>query len=115
MSEPAGATPFSDTARGSLAPTAEFTEPVTFYTNDGSSYTTSNPVEITRLRYSRSHYLSQADAEDPAAADDTKFHPDDHRVDEVLSYTEENPADAERVVAEEKAGKARKGVVGDKE
>jgi hypothetical protein len=94
----------------------ETQQPVTFYTPEGGEYTTSDPVEITRLKSGRSHFLSRREAEDPvaAAADaDTTFHPGDHGIPEVLAHLEENPVDAERVLAEERAGKARKGILGE--
>jgi hypothetical protein len=48
-----------------------------------------------------------------AAEADTTFHPGDHGIPEVLAHLEENPVDAERVLAEERAGKARKGILGE--
>lgn len=116
MSESAvvpGAGAFADTPRGKLVagePT-NAVEPVTFYSTDGGSYTSTDPVEITRLKSRRSHFLTPAQAEDPVAADDTRFHPGDHTVADVNAYLAENPADAERVIAEEQAGSARKGIV----
>jgi hypothetical protein len=115
MSEAAA---FEATARGELAKQeagSNDVEPVTFYTADGTSYTSTDPVEITRLRASRAHFATKQAAADPVSADDTRFHPEAHSVEEVLAYTQESPQDAERVLAEEQAGKARKGIIGDKE
>jgi hypothetical protein len=114
MSEAAA---FEATARGELAKqeSAPSVDPVTFYTADGTSYTSTDPVEITRLRASRAHFATKQAAADPVSADDTRFHPEAHSVEEVLAYTQESPQDVERVLAEEQAGKARKGIIGDKE
>ncbi len=96
------------------APSEELTvEPVTFYTTDGGTWTANTPGEINRLRLSRTHFETAEEAADPAATDDTRFHPEAHNVDEVLAYLEENPVDGERVLAEERTGKARQGILGE--
>lgn len=43
---------------------------------------------------------------------DGPFDPSAHTVDEVTAYLAANPDDAERVVAEERLGKNRAGIVG---
>jgi hypothetical protein len=88
-------------------------KPVTFYTAEGGQFTTSDPGQINRLKLSRSHFLSPQEAADPLAAEDTRFHPDNASVDEVHAYLQEFPTDAERVLAEERSGKARKGIIGE--
>ena len=68
---------------------------------EGESYRTSNPAEVTRLR-ARGY-----------SVEGELFHPADHKVDEVLAYIEANPADASRVIAEERASaKPRTSIVG---
>lgn len=78
----------------------------TFLTADGRSYTTENPSEVTRLRMSRRYT-----EEGVKPVKDARFHPEGKSVEEVKAYIEANPEDAKRVVAEERAGKARKTVV----
>ena len=50
------------------------------------------------------------DEEDDEQSD---FDPSDHGIPEVLAYLEENPDDRDAVLALERAGKARKGILGD--
>lgn len=76
---------------------------------DGRRYRTEQPAEITRLRNAR--YTVEGE-EEIVTVDDTRFHPGDHKVEEVAAYVAEHPEDAARVIAEEKAGKARTGIVG---
>lgn len=69
---------------------------------DGRPYRASNPVEIKRLIAGFGY----------TEAPDT-FHPDDATVAEVKKYLKDNPKDAERVIAEERAGQNRTSIVGD--
>jgi hypothetical protein len=78
------------------------------YSPDGTRFRTEDPAEVTRLKaigYTETRKR-------PPVAKDLQFHPDDHSVDEVLTYVAEHPAEAERIIAEEKAGKARVTLVG---
>ena len=82
-----------------------------FYsTATGAAYDTEDPVEIARLTVSRSHRLTPG--EEPTV-EDSLFHPKDHTVADVINYLSEHPEHYNRVVAEEKAGANRKGIVGD--
>ena len=74
----------------------------------GESYRTENPTEVTRLR-ARGYSI---EGEAVVTVADSQFHPGDHGYKEVLAYIEENPADATRVIAEEKAGKRRVSIIG---
>jgi hypothetical protein len=81
------------------------------YSPDGVRYRTEDPLEVTRLKA-----IGYTDTRKrPPTIGDLQFHPDDHSVDEVLTYVAEHPAEAERVIAEEKAGKARVTLVGKSE
>lgn len=73
------------------------------------TYSTDDPAEITRLR---SRGFAEASAAPVPQIEDVEFHPGDHNVDEVLTHLAEHPEDHARVVAEEKAGKARQKIVG---
>ena len=53
---------------------------------------------------------SEEEDEDDEQSD---FDPSDHGIPEVLAYLEENPDDRDAVLALERAGKARKGILGD--
>lgn len=77
----------------------------TLFSPEGVPFRTSSPTTITRLK-------TRGYTEQPPEGDEL-FHPGDHKVDEVQEYIEKNPADAQRVIAEEKAGKARVSIVGD--
>lgn len=76
---------------------------------DGETFRSESPVEITRLR-SRGYTL---EGESVVTFADTQFHPGDHKVDEVKAYIALHPEDANRVIAEEKAGQARVTIVGE--
>lgn len=75
----------------------------------GAEYRTEDAVEITRLR-ARGYAVG---TERPPTVVDEQFHPTEHNVDEVADYLEDHPDDTKRVIAEEKAGKARKSIVGE--
>lgn len=92
----------------------------TFYNAEGFAYSTEDPAEITRLRYSRGNFTEPPSSPETAFADaggDDRFHPDAHPVGDVLAKLEEakaagDIAEVARIVAEEKAGQARKGILG---
>lgn len=48
----------------------------------------------------------------PVASAVHAFDPAEHTVTEVLAYLEQQPADADRVIALERDGKARKSIIG---
>ena len=81
------------------------------YSPDGIRYRTEDPLEVTRLKATGYTETQKR----PPTIVDLQFHPVDHSVDEVLTYVAEHPAEAERVIAEEKAGKARVTLVGQPE
>lgn len=76
---------------------------------EGVPFRTESAFEIVRLK--ARGYVEEG--EPVVTFSNTQFHPADHNVDEVLAYIEEHPEDATRVIAEEKAGKARTSIVGD--
>ena len=80
----------------------------TLISPNGAEYRTESAVEITRLR-ARGYAVE----EQPPTVVDEQFHPADHKVDEVLDYMESHPDDVTRIIAEEKAGKARTSIIGD--
>lgn len=86
------------------------TERITLISPDGRPYHTSNPVEITRLKAAQG-YVEEGERE--IATDDGLFHPAGQTVKTVQKFIDENPDQAERVLAEERAGEARKTLVGD--
>lgn len=71
---------------------------------DGSKFRTESPVEITRLK-SRGYV--------EGVPGDRLFHPGDHKIPDVLAYMADNPQDIDRVLEEERAGQARKGILGE--
>jgi hypothetical protein len=73
----------------------------TLVSRDGSEYRTSNVLEMRRL-INGFGYSIKGNAFDPSA----------HDVKAVLKYVEENPDDAERVLAAEREGQARVSIVG---
>jgi hypothetical protein len=73
-------------------------------------YRTDDPMEIGRMK--ARGYVEDADGL-PPTIEDVRFHPAGKSVAEIQHYLAENPGDAERVIAEEKAGKARATIVGD--
>jgi hypothetical protein len=109
MSENSGQTVVADVA-------PEGPVDVTFYsTRTGAPYSTSDPVEITRLRASRGHAEDKSAAlaqVAPENADPGLFDPNSHTVSEVIEYLSANPGDYERVMEVERAGKNRAGIVG---
>lgn len=74
----------------------------------GERYRTEVPAEVTRLL--AAGYTESPNR--PPTVDDTLFHPGDHAAVDVIGYLAANPGDAERVIAEEKAGKARITIIG---
>jgi hypothetical protein len=78
------------------------------YSPDGVRYRTEDPLEVTRLI--AAGYTDTRKR--PPTIVDVQFHPSDHGVDEVLTYLAEHPEEAERIIAEEKAGKARVSIIG---
>jgi hypothetical protein len=79
------------------------------YSPDGTRYRTEEPSEVSRLK---ANGYSEEAPENRVTFADTLFHPADHSVEDVLTYIAENPADADRVIAEEKAVKARVTILG---
>ena len=79
------------------------------YSPDGTKYRSEDPVEITRLK-SKGYTDTQ---KRPPTVVQQQFHPADHKQDDVLTYMAEHPAEVDRIIAEEKAGKARPKVLGD--
>jgi hypothetical protein len=77
---------------------------------DVVEFRTEDPLELVRLR---AYGYSEVQPQDRVTVADQQFHPGDHGYQDVLTYLAENPADADRVIAEEKAGKARVSIVGD--
>lgn len=75
---------------------------------DGVTFRTENPSEIVRLK-SRGYAV---EGEPVVTVHDTQFHPADHGYREVLDYIAEHPEQANRIIAEEKAGQARISIVG---
>lgn len=75
----------------------------------GQFYRSETPLEITRLR-ARGYTF---EGEPVVSFADTQFHPVHYAVKEVLDYIEAHPEDADRVIAEEKSGKARVSIVGE--
>jgi hypothetical protein len=73
--------------------------------SDGREYTTHNPAEVNRLRLSRSY--EEVGVDPVPTVKDEQFHPEGHSVKDVRSYIDRHPAERERILAEEKAGKAR--------
>jgi hypothetical protein len=86
-----------------------------FYNHEGTPYDTEDPLEITRLMMSRSHYAdrSHLPADLPVPDGDPLFHPDGKNVAEVIAYLKEHPTEIERVRSEERAGENRKTITGD--
>jgi hypothetical protein len=80
---------------------------VIFYNADGVPYETTDPVEVTRLRMSRGHTTGE-----PEPDPDPRFHPENHDVASVMAHLEDHPEDHDRVLAEERGGKARKSILG---
>lgn len=80
------------------------------YSPSGQRYRTEIPTEITRLR--SSGYTDGP--ERPATVTDLQYHPADHPYQEVLDYMAEHPEESDRIVAEEKAGKNRVSITGEK-
>lgn len=77
------------------------------YSKNGEAFRTENVSEIVRLRAS-----GYRDTPGPVKTfDDTRFHPEGQGVQEVIEYMAQNPGDRDRVIAEEKAGKARTTIV----
>ena len=72
-------------------------------------YRTDDPMEIGRMK---ARGYVEADAGLPPSIEEQRFHPDGKSVAEVQQYLDEHPEDADRVVAEEKAGAARVSIVG---
>lgn len=109
------ATTFKQTARGKLSIVA--VEPVTFVVDGGGEYTSVDPGEINRLTLSRDY--ARVDAAPGAPVDpvtvDNRFHPESATVADVISYLAAFPSDAERVLDEERSGKARSTILGSSE
>lgn len=81
-----------------------------FYNTEGAAYDTDDPSEIARLKVSRSHRL----APDAEPVQDPRFDPTQHGVSEVLNYLKDKTGpERDRVLAIERAGKARSTVLGD--
>jgi hypothetical protein len=76
-----------------------------------STYRTDDPLEIARMK-ARGYAEGQSAGDVPPTLEDLRFHPVGKKVSEVMQYLAENPGDAERVIAEEKAGEARPTIVG---
>jgi hypothetical protein len=81
----------------------EFTHP------QHGSYRTEIPSEMVRLKAS-----GYTEGGRPVATvDEQRFHPANKPFQEVLTYINDHPEDADRVIAEEKAGQRRKSIVGE--
>ena len=75
------------------------------------SYRTEVPSEMVRLKAS-----GYTEGTKPVpTVDDQRFHPANKPFGDVLKYIAEHPEDANRVIAEEKAGQARKSIVGERD
>lgn len=79
----------------------------TLISPDGREYRTSNLLEMKRLVNGHRYKVK---GEDKGAK---VFHPADHTVVEVAAYIKDHPDDADRVLDEERAGEARKTLVGE--
>lgn len=79
------------------------------YSPDGTPYRTDNQSEVIRLRGAG---YNETKPEERVTFADQQFHPADKKVDEVLTFLAEHPQDAERIIAEEKAGQARVSIIG---
>lgn len=78
----------------------------TLFSPEGVPFRTSSALTITRLK-------TRGYTTEPPKNPEL-FHPGDHTVPEVQAYLDENPDDAARVIAEEKAtAKPRVSIVGD--
>lgn len=77
--------------------------------SDGREYTTRDPAEATRYRMSRQY--EEVGVATPPTITETQFHPGGKKVAEVMTYLQENPEDAARVIAEEKGGENRPTIV----
>lgn len=78
---------------------------------DGIPFRTENPGEVVRLK-ARGYTLQGEPVQTFA---EQQFHPADHDVKAVQDYLVEHPEEIKRVIAEEKAGKARVGIIGSSE
>lgn len=83
--------------------------PVLYPRDGGDGYRTEVQTEITRLI--AAGYTLDTPERPPTVAEQ-QFHPANANVDEVLTYMAENPAEVDRIVAEEKAGQRRVSIVG---
>lgn len=78
------------------------------FSPDGRRYRTEIATEAVRLK--AAGYTEKP--ERPPTVVDLQFHPAGVSVQEVNDYLSANPGDAERVIAEEKAGQARVTIIG---
>lgn len=75
---------------------------------DGDGYRTEVQTEVTRLI--AAGYTETP--ERPPTVADLQLHPGDHDVERVLTEMAEKPAEIDRIIAEEKAGKRRVSIIG---
>jgi hypothetical protein len=81
-----------------------------FTNRQGQTVRTEVPSEMVRLKA-----RGYAEGETPVpTVEEQQFHPANKPFQDVLNYIADHPEDANRVVAEEKAGQARKSIVGER-